>query len=113
MTAGILRPPFFDLKADDAVNYGGIGAVIGHEITHGFDDQGSRSDAEGNLRNWWTPEDRSRFNAKTDKLIKQYNDCIGVDDMHGELAARQHDELQIASVGRVVMNDRRARTRGP
>ena len=52
--AGILQPPFFDMKADDAVNYGGIGAVIGHEITHGFDDQGSRSDARGNLVNWWT-----------------------------------------------------------
>ena len=57
--AGILQPPFFDPKADDAVNYGAIGAVIGHEITHGFDDQGSRSDAEGNLKNWWTTEDRS------------------------------------------------------
>ena len=61
--AGILQPPFFDPTADDAVNYGGIGAVIGHEISHGFDDQGSRSDAQGNLKNWWTDEDRVRFNA--------------------------------------------------
>jgi putative endopeptidase len=100
--AGILRPPFFDLKADDAVNYGGIGAVIGHEITHGFDDQGSRSDAEGNLRNWWTPEDRSRFNAKTDKLIKQYNDCVGVDDMHvnGQLTLGEN----IADLGGVMIS---------
>ena len=74
--AGILQPPFFDMKADDAVNYGGIGAVIGHEITHGFDDQGSRSDAQGNLVNWWADEDRARFNAKTDKLVDQYDACV-------------------------------------
>jgi putative endopeptidase len=80
--AGILQPPFFDPTADDAVNYGGIGAVIGHEITHGFDDQGSRSDAEGNLKNWWTPEDRARFTAKTEKLVKQYDACVAVDDLH-------------------------------
>jgi putative endopeptidase len=80
--AGILQPPFFDLSADDAVNYGGIGAVIGHEISHGFDDQGSRSDAEGNLKNWWTAEDRARFTAKTDKLAKQYDACVAVDDLH-------------------------------
>jgi predicted metalloendopeptidase len=99
--AGILQPPFFDMNADDAVNYGGIGAVIGHEITHGFDDQGSRSDAEGNLRNWWKPEDRSRFNAKTDKLVKQYNECVGVDDMHvnGQLTLGEN----IADLGGVMI----------
>jgi putative endopeptidase len=80
--AGILQPPFFDRTADDAVNYGGIGAVIGHEITHGFDDQGSRSDADGNLKNWWTAEDRSRFNAKTDKLVRQYDACVALDNLH-------------------------------
>ncbi|HKD35156.1 MAG TPA: M13 family metallopeptidase, partial [Pirellulales bacterium] len=80
--AGILQPPYFDLKADEAVNYGAIGAVIGHEITHGFDDQGSRSDAEGNLKNWWTADDRSRFDAKTDKLVAQYNDCKLLGDLH-------------------------------
>ncbi|MGA2502442.1 MAG: M13 family metallopeptidase, partial [Tepidisphaeraceae bacterium] len=80
--AGILQPPFFNAAADDAVNYGGIGAVIGHEITHGFDDQGSRSDAEGNLKNWWTADDRARFTAKTDKLVKQYDACVLVDDLH-------------------------------
>ncbi|MFI5380364.1 MAG: M13 family metallopeptidase [Tepidisphaerales bacterium] len=80
--AGILQPPFFNALADDAVNYGGIGAVIGHEITHGFDDQGSRSDAQGNLKNWWTAEDRARFTAKADKLVKQYEDCVVVDDLH-------------------------------
>ncbi|HTQ37971.1 MAG TPA: M13 family metallopeptidase [Pirellulales bacterium] len=80
--AGILQPPFFDMTADDAVNYGGIGAVIGHEITHGFDDQGSRSDADGNLRNWWTADDRAHFTAKTDKLVKQYNECNPIEDLH-------------------------------
>jgi putative endopeptidase len=80
--AGILQPPFFDPTADDAVNYGGIGAVIGHEITHGFDDQGSRSDAEGNLKNWWTSQDRARFTAKTDKIVKEYDACVAVDGLH-------------------------------
>jgi putative endopeptidase len=80
--AGILQPPFFDPTADDAVNYGAIGAVIGHEITHGFDDQGSRSDADGNLRNWWTAEDRARFTAKTDKLVEQYEACKVLGDLH-------------------------------
>ncbi len=80
--AGILQPPFFDLSADDAINYGSIGMVISHEITHGFDDQGSRSDGEGNLKNWWTDEDRARFNAKTDLLVKQYDACEVVDGLH-------------------------------
>ncbi|RYY08810.1 MAG: M13 family peptidase, partial [Cytophagaceae bacterium] len=66
--AGILQPPFYDPKADDAVNYGGIGAVIGHEMTHGFDDQGRRSDAKGNLRDWWTKEDNEKFTAKADMV---------------------------------------------
>jgi len=70
--AAILQPPFFDPEADDAVNYGAIGAVIGHEISHGFDDQGSRSDAEGNLRNWWTEQDQAAFKARTDALVAQY-----------------------------------------
>lgn len=72
--AGILQPPFFDPKADDAVNYGGIGAVIGHEFTHGFDDKGSQFDENGNLNNWWTEEDRTKFDALTKKLAKQYSD---------------------------------------
>jgi putative endopeptidase len=71
--AAILQPPFFDLNADDAVNYGGIGAVIGHEIGHGFDDQGSRYDGDGNLRNWWSDEDRKEFEKRTSNLIEQYN----------------------------------------
>jgi predicted metalloendopeptidase len=70
--AAILQPPFFDAAADDAVNYGAIGAVIGHEISHGFDDRGSQYDAKGNLRNWWTKQDRARFDAKAKGLVAQY-----------------------------------------
>ncbi|TRX62060.1 M13 family metallopeptidase [Fulvivirga sp. M361] len=71
--AAILQPPFYNYLADEAVNYGGIGAVIGHEISHCFDDQGSRFDAEGNLKNWWTDEDAQSFKARTGKLVEQYN----------------------------------------
>ena len=71
--AAILQPPFFNANVDDAVNYGGIGAVIGHEISHGFDDQGSQYDAKGNLRDWWTKEDRKKFATKTKKLVAQYS----------------------------------------
>ncbi|MDE2430975.1 MAG: M13 family metallopeptidase, partial [Burkholderiales bacterium] len=71
--AAILQPPFFNAKADDAVNYGGIGAVIGHEISHGFDDQGAQYDGMGNLRDWWTKADHEKFAAKTAALVKQYN----------------------------------------
>lgn len=71
--AAILQPPFFDMDADDAVNYGAIGAVIGHEIGHGFDDQGSKFDGDGNLVDWWTDEDRKRFEERTSKLIAQYD----------------------------------------
>ncbi len=70
--AAILQPPFFNIHADEAVNYGAIGAVIGHEITHGFDDQGRRSDGEGNLRDWWTQEDEGRFRARAQLIIDQY-----------------------------------------
>ncbi|MGI4835711.1 MAG: M13 family metallopeptidase [Janthinobacterium lividum] len=80
--AGILQPPFYDPKADDAVNYGGIGAVIGHEMTHGFDDQGRRSDAKGNLRDWWTKEDNEKFNAKADMVGKQYDAFTPLDSVH-------------------------------
>jgi putative endopeptidase len=71
--AAILQPPFFDPNADDALNYGGIGAVIGHEMLHGYDDQGSKFDAHGNMENWWTDADRERFNAATDKLAAQFD----------------------------------------
>lgn len=72
--AAILQPPFFDMDAEDAINYGGIGAVIGHEIGHGFDDSGSTFDGDGVLRNWWTDEDREEFEARTGQLVSQYNE---------------------------------------
>jgi predicted metalloendopeptidase len=71
--AGILQPPFFYAEADDAVNYGGIGVVIGHEMSHGFDDSGSQYDADGNLKNWWTESDRKAYEARTGLLVKQYD----------------------------------------
>jgi putative endopeptidase len=80
--AAILQPPFYDYKADEAVNYGGIGAVIGHEISHCFDDSGSRFDGDGNLKNWWTDEDSEKFKAVGGKLIKQYSDIVAIDSMH-------------------------------
>lgn len=85
--AAILQPPFFDLNADDAVNYGGIGGVIGHEIGHGFDDQGSKYTGEGNLENWWTDEDRNNFEQRTRNLIAQYSAYLPLPDLsiNGEL----------------------------
>ena len=80
--AGILQPPFYDPKADDAVNYGGIGAVIGHEMTHGFDDQGRKVDAQGNMSDWWTKEDGEKFMAKADVLGKQYDAFTPLDSVH-------------------------------
>jgi putative endopeptidase len=80
--AGILQPPFYDPKADDAVNYGGIGAVIGHEMTHGFDDQGRQYDSKGNLRDWWTKEDADKFNAKAAMVGKQYDAFTPLDSVH-------------------------------
>ena len=78
--AAILQPPFFNVEADDAVNYGGIGAVIGHEFSHGFDDQGSQYDAAGNLRNWWTETDRAEFEARADRLVAQYDGYAPFED---------------------------------
>lgn len=85
--AAILQPPFFDPKAEDAANYGGIGAVIGHEIGHGFDDQGSQYDGDGKLNNWWTDEDRKNFEARTGALIAQYNSFVPL-----QLAEKYADE---------------------
>ena len=79
--AAILQPPYFDLYADDAVNYGSIGAVIGHEIGHGFDDSGSKFDGDGVLRNWWTDQDREEFDARTGKLVEQYSAFKPFDDL--------------------------------
>ena len=85
--AAILQPPFFDPDADPALNYGGIGAVIGHEMLHGYDDQGSQFDAEGNFANWWQDADRKGFEARTAKLVKQFDDYESIDGLHvkGEL----------------------------
>ncbi len=80
--AAILQPPFFDMEADDAVNYGAIGAIIGHEIGHGFDDKGSTFDGDGALRNWWTDEDRAEFEARTAKLVEQYSAFKPFDDLN-------------------------------
>ncbi len=80
--AAILQPPFFNVHADDAVNYGAIGGVIGHEISHGFDDQGRKSDGEGNLRDWWTDEDAARFKERTARLVAQYNGFSPLEGLH-------------------------------
>ena len=77
--AAILQPPYFDMKADDAVNYGGIGMVIGHEVTHGFDNRGRRFDKEGNMRDWWTPEDERRYTARAQRIVQQYAGFEGVE----------------------------------
>ena len=80
--AGILQFPFFAFDADDAINYGGIGAVIGHEMTHGFDDSGSQYAADGNLKNWWTPEDAAKFKEKANKVVEQYSKYTVLDSIH-------------------------------
>lgn len=80
--AGILQPPFFYANADDAVNYGAIGAVIGHEMTHGFDDQGRQYDAAGNMRDWWTKADADKFQQKADKVVTKYNSFTLLDNQH-------------------------------
>ncbi len=100
--AAILQPPFFYAKGDDAVNYGGIGAVIGHESSHGFDDEGSQFDGDGNNANWWTKADRQRFDARTAKLVKQYDSYVPLPDhpdihVNGELTLGEN----IADLGGV------------
>lgn len=99
--AAILQPPFFDPKADKAVNYGGIGMVIGHELTHGFDDQGRQFDAFGNLSNWWTADDEKRFKELASQFVKQYNSYVPVKDIsiNGELTLGEN----IADLGGLVI----------
>ena len=80
--AGILQPPFFDNRKDAAVNYGGVGAVVGHELTHGFDDQGRQFDSQGNLKDWWTPEDAQEFEKRAECFIKEYEAFTPVEDVH-------------------------------
>jgi len=100
--AGILQPPFFDAAADDAVNYGGIGAVIGHEMTHGFDDQGRQYDAHGNLKEWWTPASADRFKERAAGIIRQFSGYVAIDDLHlnGELTQGEN----IADLGGVKIS---------
>ncbi|MBS1614657.1 MAG: M13 family metallopeptidase [Bacteroidetes bacterium] len=99
--AGILQYPFFDEQADDAVNYGGIGAVIGHEMTHGFDDQGRQYDANGNLKNWWTPADSAAFVQRANKVVQQFNNYTVLDTVHvnGELTEGEN----LADLGGVAI----------
>ena len=80
--AAILQPPYFDNNADDALNYGGIGMVIGHEMTHSFDDQGAQFDKDGNVKNWWTKDDYAKFKAKTQQVIDLYNTFTVLDTVH-------------------------------
>lgn len=100
--AGILQPPFFFMNADDAVNYGAIGAIIGHEMTHGFDDQGRQYDKDGNLRDWWTKEDAVNFGNQTKVLVNQYNAFPILDSLHvdGELTLGEN----IADMGGVTVS---------
>ena len=99
--AGIMQPPFFFAEADDAVNYAGIGAVIGHELTHGFDDQGCQFDENGNLKNWWTDEDKNKFEAKTKMVVNQYSSFVAIDSLHvnGELTLGEN----IADFGGIMI----------
>jgi putative endopeptidase len=99
--AGILQFPFFDPKADDAINYGGIGMVIGHEMTHGFDDQGAQYDKDGNMENWWTKEDETKFKEKGKSVISLYNSFTVLDTVHvkGELTLGEN----IADIGGIAI----------
>jgi putative endopeptidase len=96
--AGILQPPFFDPSADDAVNYGALGAVIGHEMTHGFDDSGRQFDGKGNLRDWWTPEDATKYKAAAQLVVEQFNGFTVVDDQ-SHVNGRQTLGENIADLG--------------
>jgi len=100
--AGIMQPIFFNPDADDAVNYGAMGAIIGHELTHGFDDEGAQFDADGNLKNWWTESDKANFKKKTDMLVSQFNSYIAIDSMHvrGELTLGEN----IADLGGLTIS---------
>jgi putative endopeptidase len=99
--AGIMQPPFFDAQADDAFNYGGIGSVIGHEITHGFDDEGRKFDHKGNLKDWWTKEDRKRFEKRAKVLADQFDRFEAIDGMHinGKLTLGEN----IADLGGIII----------
>jgi len=99
--AGILQPPFFDPKADDAPNYGDMGATIGHELTHGFDDEGRQFDAQGNLRDWWTPQDGKQFEQRASCISDQYSQYVAVDDIkiNGQLTMGEN----VADLGGLML----------
>jgi putative endopeptidase len=99
--AAILQPPFFNVEADDAVNYGAIGAVIGHEFTHGFDDQGRHSDGNGNLRDWWTEQDATQFKNRAQLMVDQYDAFNPIDDLHLQGALELGEN--IADLGGVTL----------
>lgn len=99
--AAILQFPFFDFNADDAVNYGGIGGVIGHEMTHGFDDQGAQYDADGNLKDWWTPEDAAKFKERTQRVVHQFDAYTVLDSVHVNGSLTQGEN--IADLGGVTI----------
>ena len=100
--AAILQPPFYDPKADDAANYGTMGSIIGHELTHGFDDQGAQFDAKGNLKMWWTETDFANFKTRTNKVVNQYNAYIGIDTLqvNGEMTQGEN----IADLGGLTIS---------
>jgi putative endopeptidase len=112
--AGILQPPFFDPKMDDAVNFGGIGLVIGHELTHGFDDQGRKYDPQGNLRDWWTAEDGKEFEKRVSCVADEYSNFVAVDDAHlnGRLTLGENTadnggaRIALAALERMIAEDR-------
>ena len=99
--AGILQPPFFDPNADDAPNYGDMGATIGHELTHGFDDEGRQFDAQGNLRDWWTAEDGKQFEQRASCISDQYSQYVAVDDIkiNGQLTMGEN----VADLGGLML----------
>jgi endothelin-converting enzyme/putative endopeptidase len=112
--AGILQPPFFDKQADDALNFGGIGVVIGHELTHGFDDQGRKFDPEGNLRDWWTAQDGSEFEKRASCIADEYSSFVAVDDLtlNGKLTLGENTadnggaRIALMALGRMIADDK-------
>ncbi|MCE3225813.1 MAG: peptidase [Bacteroidetes bacterium] len=99
--AAIMQPPFFDPAAEDAANYGTMGAIIGHELTHGFDDQGAQFDADGNMKMWWTKEDYNNFKGKTQMIVNQFNSYVAIDSMHVNGSMTQGEN--IADLGGLTM----------
>jgi endothelin-converting enzyme/putative endopeptidase len=112
--AGILQPPFFDKQADDATNYGAIGAVIGHELTHGFDDRGRKFDAQGNLRDWWTPADSKAFDQRAQCIVDEYAgfELPGKVHMNGKLTLGENtaDNGGLRIAWMALMNDLAGKT---